>query len=188
MQPQPGVPVNFLRSDPTKGFSIIGVDTVILYFDNRPTDVKIKEASEEITKAIVKGNTVEISIKQPVFVPDIHFTVTWTGGKVGLYYLNDPDDTAADFRRSDPADGNSIVGVEEIRVSLSKHPRNVKCYNHTSESFIDVSLTTNTITFPVPHPIKEPSISFTVSWTSRDKTAQNSIKLTYTNEDVVPEE
>lgn len=189
MQPQPGVAVNFLRSDPTEGFSIIGVDTIILYFDNRPTDVKIKEASEEITKAIVKGNTVEISIKQPVFVPDIHFTVTWAGGKVLLYYLNEPDDTVADFRRSDPADGSSIIGVETVRVSLNTHPRNVKCYNHTSESFIeDVTVLHSMIEFPVPHPIKEPSISFTVSWTSRDKTAKNSIKLTYTNEDVAPEE
>ena len=106
-----------------------------------------------------------------------------------LYYLNEPDDAVADFRRSDPADGNSIVGVETVRVSLSTHPKNVKCYNHTSESFIeDVTVSHGMIEFPVPHPIKEPSISFTVSWTSRDKTVKNSIKLTYTNEGVAPEE
>ena len=181
------MPVNFLRSDPKEGFSIIGVETITLYFDNRPTDVKITKASEEIHQAIVKSNTVEVSLTQPVFVPDIQFTVTWAGGKVMLFYLNEPDDAVADFLRSDPADGDSIVGVENVRVSLSTHPKNVKCYNHTSESFIeDVTIFSNTIKFPVPHPIKEPSISFTVSWTSRDKTVKNSKQLTYTNEDVAP--
>lgn len=181
--------VNFLRSDPKEGFSIIGVETITLYFNNRPTDVKITEASEEIHQAIVKGNTVEVSLTQPVFVPDIQFTVTWAGGKVRLFYLNEPDNAVADFRRSDPADGSSIVGVEKIRVSLSTHPKNIKIYNHTSESFIeDVTVLHNMIEFRVPHPIKEPSISFTVSWTSRDKTVKNSKQLTYTNEDVAPEE
>ena len=182
------MPVNLLRSDPADGFSIIGVETIRLYFDNRPTDVKITEASEDIHRAIVKGNTVEVSITQPVFARYIHFTITWSGGKARLVYPNDPDDHIADFLMAWPADGSSIVGVNEIQVCVGGIPENAKCYNHTSESFIDVGTFTNTIYIDVPHPIREPSISFTVSWTSRDKTKQNSKKLTYTNKDTAPEE
>lgn len=182
------MPVNFLRSDPADGFSIIGVETIRLYFDNRPTDVKITKASEDIHRAIVKGNTVEVSITQPVFARYIHFTITWSGGTARLVYPNNPDDHIADFLMAWPANGSPIVSVNEIQVCVGGVPKNPKCYNHTSESFIDVRTFSNTIYIEVPHPIKEPSISFTVSWTSRDETKQNSIKLTYRNEDAVPEE
>ena len=182
------MPVNLLRSDPAGGFSIIGVETITLYFNNRPTDVKITEASEDIHQAIVRGNTIEVSIIQPVFVPYIHFTITWNGGKARLVYPNDPDDHIADFLMSWPADGSSIDGVDEIQVCVGGVPENAKCYNHASESFIDVRTFSNTIYINVPHPIREPSISLTVSWTSRDETKQNSIKLMYTNEDAAPEE
>ena len=186
VEPRVGVPVNFLRSEPKAGFSIIGVETIRLYFDNRPSDVKITQASEDITQAIVKSNTVEVSLKQPVFMPDIYFTVTWTGGKKRLIYPNSPDDVAGDVIRVEPADGSSIVGVKNVQVFLDwGDPRNVKCYDHTSESFIeDVTVFTNMIKFPVPHPIEEDSIRFTVSWTSRDGTVENSRELRYTNEEV----
>ena len=183
------VPVNFLRSDPAWGFSIIDVETITLYFDNRPRDVKITEAAAEVRQVIVKGNTVEISLTQPIFVPDIGFTVTWTGGKRTLTYFNNPDDAVGEFLKARPAKGGSIVGVDTVRVYVGGVALHAKCYNHTSESFIE-GVTTfnffNTIDIPIPHPIKEPSIRLTVSWTSRDKTAEKSKTLTYTN--VVSEE
>ena len=144
--------------------------------------MKLTKASEDIQQAIVKGNTVEVSIKQPVFMPSIQFTITWRDGKARLIYPNDPDDHVADFLMAWPADGSSIVDVDEVQVCVGGIPENAKCYNHTSESFMDVRVFSNTIYIDVPDPIRVPSISFTVSWTSRDKTAQNSIRLTYTNE------
>ena len=179
-----------MRSDPKADFSIIGIKTITLYFDNRPTDVKITEASRYVNKAIVKGNTVEVSLTHPIIAPYIHFTVSWQGGKKKLIYPNDPDDAVGDFLRADPPDGSSIVGVKKVRIWLDRSPsKNVKCYSHTSESFIkDIRISNNMIQFRVPHPIEEPSIRFTVSWTSRDGTVENSKELTYTNKNVAPKE
>ena len=176
--------MNFLRSEPKAGFSIIGVKTIRLYFANRPSDVKLTEASRYVSKAVVKGHTVEVSIAQPVIAPYIHFTVSWSGGKVKLTYPNDHDDAVGVFLRSYPADGGSIVGVKRVRVWVaSGTANNVKCYDHASESFIeDVRVINNMIEFPVPHPIEVPSVRFTVSWTSRDKTGENSKSLTYRHE------
>ena len=86
VETQEGVPVNFLRADPPNQSSIVGVDTITLYFDNRPTHVKIMKASWCISKAIVKGNTVEVSRNPTRRSPYIGFTVRWRDGNQQLNY------------------------------------------------------------------------------------------------------
>jgi hypothetical protein len=183
------VPAKFVRSEPEEGYSVFGVDPIVLYFDNRPTHVKITGVLEHINKAIVRGNTVEVSIRQPPLARFIEFTVTWADGKEGLIFetdenVNEPPDVVKVF----PADGSSIVGVDTIRLFFTLRPTNAKYYNHTSESFGKVTTVTNMVEFDVPHPIEEPSISFTVSWTGKNGLVRKSKKLTYTNENVEPEE
>ena len=183
------MPAKFVRSEPEEGYSVFGVDPIVLYFDNRPTHVKITGVLEHINKAIVRGNTVEVSIRQPPLARFIEFTVAWAGGKQGLIFDPKRDvNVPAEVWAVIPADGSSIVGVNTIRLFLTRIPTNAKYYNHTSESFGKVTTVSNTIEFDVPHPIEEPSISFTVSWTGKNGLVRKSKKLTYTNEDVKPEE
>lgn len=186
--------MNLLRSEPLNSHSIFGVDTIILYFDNRPTEVKITEASEYVSKAIVTGNTVEISITQPIVEDGIRFKVTWADGVKWFRYLTFelmPEDVPANFLRADPPDGSSIAGVDAVTVYLDNVPHDAKYYNWTSEDFGEVIVKGKTIEFTIPHPITEPSISFTVSWSGKSKIGKmvrSSKKLTYTNAGVVPEE
>jgi hypothetical protein len=149
--------------------------------------VKIKGASKQIEKAIVRGNTVEVSIDQPVHKPHIQFTVTWSDGKKGLIFTT-RSNTPPDVWHVYPPEGSSIVGVNTIRLFFTDVPKNAKYYNHVSESFSEATTISNTIEFDVPHPIREPSISFTVSWSGKDESVRKSKKLTYTNEGVAPEE
>lgn len=94
----------------------------------------------------------------------------------------------ANFLRSDPPDGSSIVGVDTVIVYLDGVPIDGKYYNHTSKIFGDVIVKGKTIEFLIPHPIREPSISFTVSWAGKNKIIRNSTKLTYANEKLEQEE
>ena len=181
------MPAKFIRSEPAEGNTVFDVDTVVLYFDNRPTDVKIKEASKYIEQAIVKNNTVEISIDHPISKRYIEFIVTWADGERWLLFptkSNAPPDVWSVW----PADGSSIVGFKTIRLYLTDFPKNAKYYDHASESFGEATTISNTIEFDVPHLIEGPSISFTVSWSGQDESMRKEITLTYTNEDVKPEE
>lgn len=185
------MPVNLLRSEPLDSHSIFGVDTIILYFDNRPTEVKITEAPEYVSKAIVTGNTVEISITQPIVKDHIQFKVTWADGVEWFGYQTFelmPEDVPANFLRADPPDSSSIVGISTVTVYLDSVPDDAKYYNWTSENFGEVIVKGKTIEFTVPHPIKAPSISFTVSWSGKSEIVRSWKKLTYTNAGVVPEE
>lgn len=94
VQTQEGVIANLLRADPPDGNSIVGVDTITLYFDARPTNVKITDAATCISKVIVSGNTVEVSITDPKgplrYTP---LTVWWSTSKkrwkkTSLRYVN----------------------------------------------------------------------------------------------------
>ena len=183
------MPAKFVRSEPEQGDSVFGIDPIILYFDNRPTDVKITGVLEHIDKAVVRDNTVEVSIDQPPFARFINFTVTWAGGKQRLIFdTNRNVNVSPDVMNVIPADSSSIVGVDTIRLFFTLRPTNAKYYNHTSESFGEVTTDTNMVEFDVPHPIEEASISFTVSWTGKDGLVWKSKKLTYTHEDIEPEE
>ena len=189
IQPREGVPAKFVRSEPLEGYSVFGVDPVVLYFDNRPTHVKITGDLEDIDRAVVRGNTVEVFIDQPPIGPLVGFTVTWSDGKKGLIFGTNQDaNTPPDVLKVIPPDGSSIVGVDTIRLFFTLRPTDAKYFNHASESFGEVTTVTNMVEFDLPHPIKEPSISFTVSWTGKDELERKSKKLTYTNEDVEPEE
>lgn len=176
----------FVRSEPAEGNTVFDVDTVVLYFDNRPTDVKIKEASKYIEQAIVKNNTIEISIDHPISKHYIEFIVTWADGERWLQFptkSNAPPDVWDVY----PDDGSSVVGVNTVRLYLTDVPKNAKYYNHASESLGEATTISNTIEFDVPHLIEGPSISFTVSWSGKDESMRKEITLTYTNEDVTPE-
>lgn len=178
-----------MRSEPEERYSVFKVNPVVLHFDNRPMFVKIKDFSGHVDRAIVKGNTVEVSINQPAAGPPVVFKVKWFDRERELRFTTDPNENIpADFVRANPPDGSSIVGVDTIRVLLSRRPIDAKYYNHASESFGKVTRSLNSIQFVVPHPIKEPSISFTVSWTGKDGLVWNSKKLTYTNEDMPSKE
>lgn len=192
VQPEADGPVNFLRVDPKNGFSLIGVDTVILYFDNRPTDVKMMGTLSAVQQTIVKDNTVEISVKQPIVGPRTHFTVTWNSGlqSQSLVYVNSPVNVLPEVLRVEPPDGSSIVGVRRINVWFDEVPANVKYYDHALEGFSEVLdwAVTQAFSIKVSHPIEGPSVSYTISWTSRDGTAENSVTLTYTTEAAGPGE
>lgn len=186
IQPRPGVPAQFVKSEPESGASVFDVNTVIIYFDNRPTDVKITNASKQIEAAIVRGNTVEVSINQPALGHHVEFTVAWADGERSLVFTT--KDTSPEVWDVWPANGSSIIGFKTIRLFLIGIPKNAKYYNHASESFGEVRMISNTLEFDVPHFINRPSISFTVSWTGKNGSVQKSMKLTYTNEDMKPEE
>ncbi|MXY27818.1 hypothetical protein F4Y59_06625 [Candidatus Poribacteria bacterium] len=178
-----------MKSEPLEGYSLFGVDTVVLYFDNRPTHVKITGDLDNIERAVVRGNTVEVPINQPPTGRFIDFTVTWADGKQGLIFKTDRDANAPpDILQVVPPAGSSIVGVDAIRIFFTLRPTDTKYFNHASESFGEVTTITNMVEFAVPHPIKEPSIGFTVSWTGKDELERKTKKLTYTNEDVKPKE
>ena len=151
----------YLRTDPPESTSIHDTDTITLYFDNRPTDVKITKASEEITKAIVRGNTVEISNTHPGGKPYIHFTVTWRDGKKRLEYPNrDPAYREAKFLRADPPDRSSIIGVNTVILYFHDIPIDFKIRKSTSKSIGAPIVKDNTVEIPITHPIREPTIGF----------------------------
>ena len=91
VEPKENMPVNFLRADPPSGSLITDTDTLTLYFDNRPRHVHILQAPSYISRAIVKGNTVEVSCKPTKttrMFPTMSFRVKWTDGNQLLYYKN----------------------------------------------------------------------------------------------------
>ena len=171
--------MNFLRADPPDGSPINKVETITLYFDNRPTHVKITKASRYVSKAIVRGNTVEISITHPIGSPHVHFTVSWTGGKKKqLIYEFEP----LPFLkvRTDPPSSKSIHDVETITLYLDKMPTDVEIWNASSKSIGAPIVKGKTVEVPITHPIKTPYVSFTVAWDT------GRTHLNFKNETLIP--
>ena len=83
------MPAQFVKSEPELGESVFDVDTVIIYFDTRPTDVKITNASKQVEKAVVRGNTVEVSINQPALGHHVEFTIAWADGEQSLVFTTE---------------------------------------------------------------------------------------------------
>ncbi len=160
------MPVHFLRADPAYGSPINEVDTVRVYFDNRPRDVKITEASRYVSKAIVRGNTVEVSIAHPISKPYIHFTVSWGGGKKRLAYEFIPQPLPYVKVRTDPPVGSSIHDVERITLYLDDIPADVEIWNASSKSIGVPLVKGKRVEVPLRQPIGSPYISFTVAWDS----------------------
>ena len=170
--------MNFLRSDPPDLSPINKVETITLYFDNRPTKVKITQASRYVSKAIVKGNTVEISITHPIGSPYVHFTTSWTGGKKRLVYEFVP----LPFVKvpTDPPSSKSIHDVDTITLFLDKTPTDVEIWNSSSKSIGAPIVKGKTIEVPITHPIKTPYASFTVAWDT------GRTHLNFKNETLIP--
>ena len=92
--PEKNMPVKLIRVEPPLGSLITDTDTITLYFDNRPKHAKVVNAPNYIiSKAILKGNTIEI-FQKPKTVSwarrfaRMSFWVKWTDGNKFLYYKN----------------------------------------------------------------------------------------------------
>lgn len=170
--------MNFLRADPPKGSPINKVETITLYFDNRPTHVKITKASRYVSQAIVRGNTVEISIAHPISSPYVHFTVSWIGGKKRLVYAFEPLPFVK--VRTDPPSSKSIHDVETITLYFDRIPMDVEIWNVSSKSIGEPIVKDKTVEIPLTHPIKTPYVSFTVAWDT------GRTHLNFKNETLIP--
>ena len=86
------MPVKLIRVEPPRGSLITDTDTITLYFNNRPKHVKVVNAPNYIiSKAIVKGNTVEIFQNPKTFswarrFGGISFWVKWTDGNQRILF------------------------------------------------------------------------------------------------------
>ena len=85
-------PVRFLRADPPEGQLVSGADIIRLYFDKRPRHVTLMNGSFCIQQAIVKGNTVEVSLDFPPGWPfkSFGFTLRWTDANRSFTYKCEP--------------------------------------------------------------------------------------------------
>lgn len=186
--PEKNTPVKFLRAVPPLGSLITDTDTIILYFDNRPKAVKIMKLDRHISKAIVKGNTVEISPN-----PQTHsrarklggstiFWVKWTDGNHYIHYKNfiPPEDRPANFLRADPPSGSPISDVDALVLYFDAVPFDVEIRDASSRVGPPI-VGDKTVEVPITHPIKEGSLGFSVVWWSKSKKKYNVTSLFYKN-------
>ena len=189
--PETNMPVEFLRSEPPVGSWITDTDPIILYFQNRPKQVKILKHDCHISQAIVKGNTVEIS-PNPQTRSRLRklggwttFWVKWTDGNQYLSYKNfvRPEDRTASFLRADPPGGSSIRAIDTVVLYFDAVPFDVEIQSALPNIGPPI-VRGKTVEIPILPPIRERSVRFSVVWWSKSKKKYDARSLNYKNPEV----